>query len=190
MIKKPEMYDEVSLNRPLEAGGYILKIVKAEYVPSKDYVILSLDIAEGPFKNYFSKREYNGNWDKSAVKYLSLKNTKGAVAALKADITSIENSNNFKFNWDEKTLINKKVGGVFGKVQYQANDGSLKFKVKLKWLRSIDSIVEGKFEIPEPEFLDLTETGNADYLESIRAVASFNEKANDEFEISDDDLPF
>ena len=142
MIKKPEMYDEVHVNRPFVEGGYILKIVNAEYVPSKDYVILSLDIAEGPFKDYFSKKEYNGIWDRNAVKYLSLKNSKGAVSALKADITSIENSNNFTFDWNEKSLIGKKVGGVFGKVQYQANDGSLKFKIKLKWLRSIDSIVD------------------------------------------------
>lgn len=191
MINKPEMYDTVDVKQTLEPGGYVLKIVNAEYVPSKDYVVLHLDIAEGTFKDYFSKKAYNGKWNLDAVKYLSLKNTEGAVKALKADITSIERSNNITFDWNEKSLIGKKVGGVFGKIQYQANDGSLKFKVKLKRLRSVEAIVTGDFEIPEPEYLDLSETGSADYLESMRAVASSTtNKPKEDFFISDDDLPF
>jgi hypothetical protein len=192
VINKPEMYDNVDVKQTLEAGGYVLKIVNAEYVPTKDYVVLHLDIAEGPFKDYFKKKEYNGKWSLDAVKYLSLKNTEGAVKALKSDITSIERSNNITFDWNEKSLINKKVGGIFGKVQYQANDGTLKFRVKLKRLRSVEAIVTGDFEVPAPEYLDLTETGNTDYLNSMREVASSTNKVkeNDDFFISDDDLPF
>lgn len=190
MIKKPANYDNVDVKQVLESGGYILKIVKTEYVPAKEYIKLCLDIAEGPLKDYFSKKQYNGNWSLDAIKYLSLKDTEGAIKALKGDITSIERSNNFTWDWEEKSLLNKKVGGIFGKIQYQANDGTLKFKTKLKQLRSIEAIVTGDFKIPEPEYLDLTETGNADYLESMRAVASFNATTPSNFEISDDDLPF
>lgn len=190
MIKKPENYDNVNVNFPLEEGGYILKIVDAEYVPNKDYVILKLDICEGPMKGYFAKKVYNGKWSLDAVKYLSLKNTDGAIKALKADITAIERSNNIIFDWNEKSLIGKKVGGVFGKEQYQANDGTVKFKVKLKRLRSVEAIVTGDFEIPAPEYLDLSQAGASDYLESARAVASFMEQEKNDFNISDDDLPF
>ena len=190
MIKKPENYDNININQQLEPGGYILKIVNAEYVPNKDYVILNLDICEGHMKDYFSKKVYNGRWNANAVKYLSLKNSDGAIKSLKSDITAIERSNNIVFDWNEKSLIGKKVGGVFGKVQYQANDGTLKFNVKLKRLRSIESIVTGDYEIPEPEYLNLSEVGSSDYLESTRAVASFLEKEKNEIYISDDDLPF
>lgn len=191
MIKKPANYDNVAFKQTLEAGGYILKIVKTEYVPTKEYVMLYLDIAEGPYKDYFSRNQFNGKWSLDAVKYLTLKDTDGAIKSLKADITAIERSNNFTWDWEEKSLLNKKVGGVFGKVQYQAKDGTLKFRVKLDRLRSIESIVTGDFTIPEPKFLEVTgEAGNVDYLESTRAIASFMAKENSTFEISEDDLPF
>ena len=93
MIKKPENYDNVFVSKTLDAGGFILKIVKTEYVPSKEYVMLYLDIAEGPFKDYFASKQFDGKWSKDAIKYLSLKNTDGAIKAFKADITAIENSN-------------------------------------------------------------------------------------------------
>lgn len=191
MIKKPENYDNVEFKQALEAGGYILKIIDAEYVPSKDYVKLCVDIAEGPYKNYFMKKQYNGNWSLDAIKYMSLKNTEGAIKALKSDITSIEKSNNFTFDWNEKSLIGKKVGGIFCKIQYQANDGTLKFKTKLDRFRSVEAIVSGDFEVPAPKYLELDgQVGTSDYLEATRAVASFVAKENDDFEISDDDLPF
>jgi hypothetical protein len=187
VIKKPENYDNVGIKQVLEAGGYVLKIVKTEYVPSKEYVRLFVDIAEGPFANYFANRTYNGEWSLDAIKYLSLKNTEGAIKALKSDVTAIENSNNFTWDWEEKSLVGKLVGGVFGKIQYQANDGTLKFKVKLDRLRSVDKIRSGDFIVPEPKLLDLSETGSADYLESMRAVASFEAK---NFDVDEDDLPF
>jgi hypothetical protein len=193
VIKKPDLYDSIDVKQPLEAGGYIMQIVHAEYVPSKNYIVLNLDIFEGAMKGYFSKKVYNDNWSSDAKKYLSLNNTQGAVKALKADITAIERSNNFVWDWQtEKSLIGKKVGAIFGKEQYQANDGTLKFKTKLKFLRSVETIISGDYEIPEPTYLDLSEAGSNDYLESTRAVASFleEEKKAKVFEVSEDDLPF
>lgn len=193
MIRKPANYDNVVVNQMLEVGGYVMKIVKTEYVPDKEYVRLFLDIAEGPYRDYFANHLFNGKWSLDAVKYLSLRNTDNAIKSLKADVTAIENSNNFTWDWDEKTLVHKLVGAVFGKVQYQANDGTLKFKVKLDRLRSVDKIRSGDFVIPEPKLLDLSEVGSADYLDSMRAVASFTPNLNkniNDFEISDDDLPF
>lgn len=197
MIKKPENYDNVVVKQPFEVGGYVTEIVKTEYVPNKEYVMLYLDIAEGPFKGYFKNRQYDNKWSKDAVKYLSLKNTDGAIKAFKADMTSIENSNaGYTWNWDEKSLEGKRVGAVFGKVQYQANDGTLKFRVRLKQFRSVNKILAGDFTVPEPEFLDLGEAGATDYLNDMKAISSFLEKNptppnfNNDFDISDDDLPF
>ena len=106
MIKKPANYDNVEVNQALEAGGYVLKIVKTEYEPSKEYVRLCVDIAEGPFKDYFSKRAYNDKWNLDAIKYLSLKNTDTAIKSLKADVTAIEKSNNlYSFFVSERILL-------------------------------------------------------------------------------------
>lgn len=192
MLRKPSNYDDVQVTKTLDAGGYVLKIVKATYVPEKNYIMLNVDIHEGEFKGYFAKREFNGQWSYDAIKYLSLNENDKTVKLLKADITSIEKSNNFKFDWStEKKLESKLVGGIFRKVQYQAKDGSLKFKVKLDRFRSVESIISGDFEVPEPKFLDLTEVGASDYAEDLRAVASFVKKEEPmEFDISDDDLPF
>ena len=192
MIRKPANYDNVEFNQPFEEGGYVLKIVKAEYEPTKEYVRLCVDIAEGPYKDYFAKRAYNDKWNLDAIKYLSLKNTDKAIKSLKADVTAIEKSNNITWDWNEQSLVGKLVGGVFGRIQYQANDGTLKFKVKLDRFRSVDKIRSGDYTIPEPKYLDMSEVGSADYLDTMRAVATFtpNLTKNDDFDISDDDLPF
>lgn len=40
----------------------------------------------------------------------------------KGVLTSLEESNpGFRWNWDESTLVGKKVGGVFGREQFRTN---------------------------------------------------------------------
>lgn len=194
MIKKPDNYDNVVVNRPFEVGGYVLEIVKTEYVPTKEYVMLYVDIAEGPFKGYFAKKQFNGNWSKDAIKYLPLKNTEGAIKVFKGDMTAIENSNpNYIWDWEEKSLVGKRVGGVFGKEQYEALDGTPKFRIVLKQFRSVNKILSGDFTVPETKYLEIKETTpTKDYLSDAKAIASFVAKPTvvDDFDISDDDLPF
>ena len=190
MLRKPANYDDTQVSKTLEPGGYVLKIVKATYVPEKNYIVLNVDIHEGEHKGYFAKKEYNGQWSYDAMKYLSLNDN--AVRTLKADITSIEKSNNFKFDWKtEKQLEGKLVGGIFRKEQYEAMDGTIKNKVKLYRFRSVEAIVTGNFEIPEPKLLETDDTLKSNYLDDAKAVASFIEKPTNVLdEISDDDLPF
>jgi hypothetical protein len=194
VIKKPDNYDNVVVNRPFEVGGYVLEIVKTEYVPTKEYVMLYVDIAEGPFKGYFAKKQFNGNWSKDAIKYLPLKNTEGAIKVFKGDMTAIENSNpNYIWDWEEKSLVGKRVGGVFGKEQYEALDGTPKFRIVLKQFRSVNKILSGDFTVPETKYLEIKETTpTKDYLSDAKAIASFVAKPTvvDDFDISDDDLPF
>lgn len=105
---------------------------------------VSVDIATGEYKDYFKKRyENNTNedkkWDNNAVKYLAFEGDN--VAYFKGFITSVENSNvGYKWNWDEKTLKNKKICGVFQYEEYKKQDGSKAVKVRLNKFRSLDKM--------------------------------------------------
>lgn len=61
-MKKPNNYETTQAYgdfTPLELGGHICKIMKVEETKSKagnDMIIISLDIAEGDQKDYFSKQ--------------------------------------------------------------------------------------------------------------------------------------
>ena len=71
-------------------------------------------------------------------------------------IENIEKSNpgyNFvNSGFDEKTLVGKLFGGVFGREQYKAQDGSLKFTTKCRSIRTVDAVRNG-VNIPEDKLL-------------------------------------
>ena len=92
-------------------------------------------------------------------------------------MTSLEASNEgFKWNWDEKKLVGLKCGAIFGEEEYEKIDGTVGTTTKIKFIRTIKSIEDGNFKIPELK--KLPEKGEAfeDFVNSV------NEK--------DDDLPF
>ena len=70
---------------------------------------------------------------------------------LQGVITAIERSNNITFQWDkegnEKTLIDKKFGGLFGRRQYEKNDGKPVMVTELRNIRSVAGLTEA--EVPE-----------------------------------------
>lgn len=124
-MKKPENYDAaqptLTLAKP-KAGYYAFEILHAEEAmsrpkdgkPSKPMLVLHLDIAEGEYKGYFMNRwrmdkKFSKEPDKVYYRAVYRKVTEN-IDSLKADITAIEQSNNFKFDWDERSLIGKKVG--------------------------------------------------------------------------------
>lgn len=78
----------------------------------------------------------------------------------KGFITVIENSNpGYKWNWDEKTLVGKLFGGVFGEEEYKGNDGKMHTGVKCMQVRSIDKIRNGEYTVPPIKKLN-TSTDN------------------------------
>lgn len=145
----------------LEAGGYICKIVNAKVEKSKtnkDMLVIAFDISEGDHKDYF-KRRYENNksierkWPTNGVYRQMLEGDK-AVGYLKGLMTSLEASNSsFKWNWDESKLKGLLFGGLFGREQYEAFDGTLKFTTKLQFIRSVDKIKKGEFNVPEDKLL-------------------------------------
>ena len=68
----------------------------------------------------------------------------------KGFISVIESSNSgFKWDWDEKKLVGKLFGGVFGEEEYEGTDGEIRTSVKCKQIRSADKIRSDDFTIPD-----------------------------------------
>lgn len=194
-MKKIEGYDEAQAitgeYETLEAGGYICKIINAKEETSQNgnrMLVIAFDINEGEHKNFYQRRfeelKKANNDPAITVKYPNngiyrvMLDSEKAAGYMKGLITSIEASNtNFKWNWDEKVLKDKLFGGVFGEEEYEKMSGEIGTTVKLKWIRSVQAIEDGKYKIPEKKCLNKQSDKKSDNI--------FNTDVGD-----DDDLPF
>lgn len=199
MIRKPSNYDEVQVSddtfEKLELGGHKCVIMNVEEYKSpisgKGSLKIYLDTDKTDSQpNYFAnlyKKDTRPDkkWDNGAIIYLPLGDEETQVRMFKAGITAIENSNNFKWNFNEKDLINKKVGCVFGLEEYQAQDGSIKTKTRARRLRSIDKIGEISIE-PDVKTLNNGYVSYDDYMEQKEDRQSTTKQV----QIKPQDLPF
>jgi Protein of unknown function (DUF669) len=187
-MQKPENFDSAkpesfgSFNAP-PAGAYILGITKAEVGTTKnsgkEKITLTLDIAEGEFKNYYGELSVKFTKD-CRLQYNQL--TEGnSTPYFKGMITAIEESNTgYKFNFDEKTLARKLVGAVLQECQYYSKSGELKSILKPIFLCSVATVREGKLKVPvvkPPE-------NKPDNVDAFTMPSSPQHDANEE------DLPF
>ena len=161
-MNKPQGYDEAqSFTGDFEAlklGGHICKIIDAIEGKTQngyDYIDILFDIEEGEQAGYYAKRfeELNKNgqakWQGTYRQFTGGNST----PYFKGMIENIEKSNpGYHFNFDEKTLIGKLFGGVFGREQYKGQDGNLKLATKCRNIRTIEAIKNG-VEIPEDKLL-------------------------------------
>ena len=192
-MKKPNNWENTQAYgefEPLELGGHICKIMQVEETVSrngKDMLVISLDIAEGPQKDYYAE-QYRKNFkpDKKwgCVVYQLIEDADGnANRGFKTFVEAVGKSNP-KFEesriWDTddinpffKGLL---VGGVFGREQYKNQDGNLKWSTKCMQFRSVEDIKNG-VEIPEDR-----------YLKEDQKSGAFNINEFEEF--NEDDLPF
>lgn len=112
----------------------------------KETFRVAIDIASGDYKDYYQKRydsntNSNKKWDNNATRYLAFQGDN--VAYFKGFITCVENSNvGYTWNWDEKTLVGKKICGVFQYEEYKNQEGKKGVKVRLSKFRSLDKIKE------------------------------------------------
>ncbi len=192
-MKKPNNWEKTQAYgefEPLELGGHICKIMQVEETVSrggKDMLVISLDIAEGPQKDYYAE-QYRKNFkpDKKwgCVVYQLIEDADGnANRGFKTFVEAVGKSNP-KFEesriWDTddinpffKGLL---VGGVFGREQYKNQDGNLKWSIKCMQFRSVEDIKKG-VEIPEDR-----------YLKEEQKSGAFNINEFEEF--NEDELPF
>lgn len=184
-MEKPQGYDEAQAFGEFEtlpAGGYkctIKKVVYEKTQAEKKYLKIAFDIAEGEYKNFYQKkfdndtrapgdRKWSGIWTVFIEGY----NPGTTNPKFKGLITSVEASNpNFKFKFDEQTLVGKKVGIVFREEEFEGQDGQIHTSVKPFFAVSYEKAEEAK--IPNP-----------------KKIIEKGEAFDDFVTASSDDLPF
>jgi hypothetical protein len=163
-------------------GGHICVILKVT-VEEKDYgslMRIAFDIADGENEGFYDRQFKRKQQTDSSAKwpgmyYQTIKDND--LRYFKGFITSIEKSNpTFKWNWNEKELVGKLFGGIFGEEEYMGNDGQVKTSVKCRFTSSIDKVKEG-VKVPE-----------AKRLQNPSISTNYNQYGH---EVNlDDDIPF
>lgn len=181
-MQKPNAYDSVSAKQfsgspnPVAPGAYVLGIVKAEITTSSnknEMLVLSLDIAKGEYHGRF--RELSDNVQKDCLlKHYRLTDSETSLPYFKGDIKAIEESNQgFVFNFDEKTLRGKLVGGMLAEEEYEKKDGTIGTSLKVAFLCSVATAESGKLQIPKK-----------------KEICKSHNVYDDEPPLNDEDLPF
>lgn len=149
-MNKPNGYDEseakVGGDFPSpQAGGYVAKAIGAETKISSngnEMLVVTVDIAEGEFKDHFTK--LSEKFDKSIYPTIYQLTQGDHVSYFKGLISAFEHSNpNFKFNFDEKTLIGKRIGVNLREEEYLNKDNELKSILKVAYFCSAEEARAG-----------------------------------------------
>ena len=167
-MKRIENWDSIvestSFKR-LAPNGYIVKILKIEDHPDKEYLKIYFDIVKGDDKGYF-KKQYDGDtrkerkWPNAGTFIRSYKDS--AASMFKGFINAIEKSNKgYQWNFDEKTLVNKVVGLIIADEQYQNQKGQVRVRNYVAAVRSVETIEKGEYEIPALKELTTTKITTA-----------------------------
>ena len=202
-MKKIENWNEIEAKgmedfKALPIGAYECKIINAvenhNEQSGKTTLKVMVDIASGEYKDYFKKR-YDSNtaidrkWDNNATKYLVFEGEN--TSYFKGFITCVENSNvGYKWDWEESTLRDKKIVGVFQYEQYEKKDGTKALKVRLTKIRSLDKL--GEIEVSDSvKMLDGTYRSYDDYVEFFEnKTTSVEEVFGNGVTITKQDFPF
>lgn len=164
-IENWENIQESTSFKRLAPNGYIVKILKIEDHPDKEYLKIYFDIVKGDDKGYF-KKQYDGDtrkerkWPNAGTFIRSYKDS--AASMFKGFINAIEKSNKgYQWNFDEKTLVNKVVGLIIADEQYQNQKGQVRVHNYVAAVRSVETIEKGEYEIPALKELTTTKTTTA-----------------------------
>ena len=162
---KAEVFKEVE---KLPAGGYIIGILGADEVNYDWGKVLEIkfDIAEGEYMNFYSKqymqqsvgiqpedKKYKGVFRMNIPEDDDIESNMLSIRIFKSNIAAIEESNpGYHWDWNEKTLVGKKVGCIFFFKEYEIN-GRRGFFTAPHSFRTIEEIKNGKYKIPAPKLL-------------------------------------
>ena len=196
-MKQPKNYKETQGYgefEPLTLGGHICKIMGVKEQKSKtgrDMIVISLDIAEGEQKGYYTdlyKKDTKPIDQKKwgCVVYQLVEDNDGNTnRGFKTFINSVAKSNK-GFDetkiWDEKFceyFKDKLIGGVFGREQYRNASSELRWSTKCVSFRDIETIKKG-VPVPDDRYLPDAQPGK-------ETSFSFEDMQAD---TSEDDLPF
>jgi len=167
----------------LSAGGYVCVILKV-VVEEKDYghlMRIAFDIADGEHEGFYErqfkrKQQNNQNAKWPGMYYQTIK--EDDLKYFKGFMQAVEQSNpGYQWDWDEKKLVSKLFGGVFGEEEYMGNDGNIRTSVKCMFVNTVAKIKEG-VKVPEIKKLQNNSSSTTSFDSFAREVSL------------DDDIPF
>ena len=179
----------------LQAGKYVCEVTQVNLTKDqkgREQIVILFDIAEGEHKGYYGRifdAAKKNSPEKAAWKGLCRQLTQGnSLPYFKGIIKSIERSNTgYVWNWEEKSLVRKKFGGVFGREQFLGNDGKPHWSTKCVQIRSLDGLKDA--EVPEDKLLPEQNTaGSHPYIGTPSSVG--NGFMNIPDGVEDEGLPF
>jgi hypothetical protein len=153
MLNKPAGYDSAEAAeggfREPKPGPCILGVVKCE-IETKDghqQLAFQLDIAEGPLKNYYSIQ--GKRFGKNRLLRVWQKTDEDSLPYFKGLIDAFEKSNpGFKFEFDEKSLEKKLIGGNLRAEEYDKNgEVIISPFLKVAYLCSVESVRNGEHRV-------------------------------------------
>lgn len=179
-MQKPADFDNVQAFgefKPLPAGGYVCRIMAVEETAARasgaPMIKVSLDIAEGQYKDYFanlykSSTKADKKWSPGAIVNQLVYDTNGNNSTnrgFKTFCTAAEESNRgFMIQWGNNfagCFKNRLVGVIFRREEYMGTDGKTHWSTKANSFRSVQTIREGKFDPIPDKPLDGTQGGYA-----------------------------
>lgn len=155
----------------LPVGGYVLKVLDVKYQENDwgDIILLSFDIAEGEYKDFFKSnynqqtgedKKWKGTYRLRVPKDDGSEEDQWSQNRFKTVISNFEESNSgYHWNWDEQTLKGKTIGALFNNKEYDFN-GRHGFFTNCHSLVTVEKIKSGKFTVPEDTLLKKTDGSN------------------------------
>lgn len=159
-----EIKKSVSANEQLPAGGYVAKILnaKVEEYSWGEKLVISFDIAEGEYKDFFRKqynentredKKWKGNFrltvpNEGNQYFDSQKRTFGNA------IWAVEESNpGYHWDWNESALKGKMVGVLFRDREWEI-DGKTGMTTEACTFVSVEDVRTNNFKMPKPKMIN------------------------------------
>ncbi len=195
-----------NFRRPV--GGFIIKFGTAEDLPEKEYFKVPYEIIEATkpedeeFVGMYTKRKKENNFDFPKI-IISYKES--ALPMFKGNMRAISESNNLNlnvdgdFDFDAKDFKGKVCGAIIGEEEYENQKGQIRVRSTIRRLRSVDTVRNGDFEMPELKKLSQKrrelDPSDDPFAKAAAEAKSTSASApipaeNIPFEVSDDDIPF
>lgn len=163
-MKKFSGYEETKIftEERLPKGGYIIRILKVEEVIYSWGSVLKMDfdITEGEYKNFYQRnfeeqvqeqKKWKGSYRLPIPQDDGSKKDGWTKSRFKATMQAFEQSNpGFRWNWDEKQLIGKIVGGLFNEKEWEV-EGRTGWYTQCKKLVTVKEIKEKTYTLPKDE---------------------------------------
>lgn len=164
-MNKPQNYDQTNTGNyvPPQEGGHHLIIKQVNETTSKTgkpMAVVLFDFASNDKQPNFMSEEFKNDirpekkWPHAGTQYILSEDENGNCSKnIKRFVEAFEKSNNCNAIWGDKWAAqfkNKKIGGVFGKVENEYN-GKTTMRTELRWFCN-DSEAE-KADVPAPKYL-------------------------------------